>query len=168
MEGKVNPKDIVNSTRSNSKKQYGIIGTLTQFKNSSLCDGALFFTMSSICLIASLMLWLRFVSPSVNDFLCFLSDFSFWRKKLLEENYARIIALSLLSWTGLMAGLKGIYKVLPPKIADTWIAVFVLLAFLFLPLGLMWGIWSFRFVDKLGWTIVYLMQVWMFFVLPEM
>lgn len=83
-------------------------------------------------------------------------------------NYVRIVALSLVSWTGLLLGVKGIYNALPQKIADSWVAIVVLLAFLLSPLGLMWSIWSFHFVDKLGWTIVYLMQVWIFFVLPEM
>ncbi|OIQ11564.1 hypothetical protein MOOTH_15500 [Moorella thermoacetica] len=86
----------------------------------------------------------------------------------MGENYARVIALSLTSWIGLTVGVKGIYKVLPQKIADSWVVLVVLLVFLLLPLGLMWSIWSFHFVNKLGWTIVYLMQVWMLFVLPEM
>ncbi|WP_143744308.1 hypothetical protein [Neomoorella thermoacetica] len=154
-----------------NKKQYdenGITGTLTQFKNSSLCDGVLFIVMSSICLIGSYMLGLRFISPSMKDFLYFLYNPSFLGEKFLGENYARVIALSLTSWIGLTVGVKGIYKVLPQKIADSWVVLVVLLVFLLLPLGLMWSIWSFHFVNKLGWTIVYLMQVWMLFVLPEM
>lgn len=153
MEGKVNPKDIVNSTRSNSKKQYGIIGTLAQFKNSSLCNGALFIVMSFICLIASYMLWLRFISPSTKDFLYFLYNPSFWGEKFLQENYVnyvRIVTLSLVSWTGLLLGVKGIYNVLPQKIADSWVAIVVLLVFLLSPLGLIWSIWSFYWINWVG------------------
>ncbi|MGB9781862.1 MAG: hypothetical protein ACPLXA_02710 [Moorellaceae bacterium] len=128
----------------------------------------IFISIGFLILAVEYVIYSVFISPSLTSFLHFLYNPSFLGEKFSSEvNYARVIALSLTSYTGLLLGVKGIYNTLPLKIADSWVVVIGLLVFLLSPLGLTWILWHFHFVVKLGWTIVYLTQVWMFFVLPE-
>lgn len=146
----------------NHEKEDNNCGTFDQRKEASV-----FLLCGILGLVVQYVVYSSLFSTPILDFLLLFLNPVLLGKDFLNLNYSRVAIFSWVTWLCLLVIVNGAYKVLPQKMGGSKAVITGILGFLFLPLILTWVIWPYKLVDKLGWTIGYLIQVWLIYGFSE-
>lgn len=143
-------------------KDCGILGQLERPPFTMFIIGFLLLTLTYVG-------YAIYISPSVVNFLSFLlNPFGVVEGRLFWFDYARSQGLAIVLWTGILMFISGMYQMLPERFADSLTGLVITLLLLFIPLILVWFEWPLTLLEKMSWTVLCLVEIWMFFVFPQL
>lgn len=146
----------------NNKKNYCENNTTSAFKQAKHHPKIkllpyLFIGVSQL-IIGYILHSLSIGSYSVTDFLYFVFKPQYSISEGVSEGGSRDLLVTMLFWAGVtIFNVNILINALPLKIIDSVPGAVLISLLLLLPIILLWGLWPFDIVFKIGWTLLFFM-----------